>query len=106
MQKELRWNVLISKMSYSEKSSTMQNFRFTDSELQQERPSTDNLLAKYLNTFRTNEISTEEYKEYVQHQSDQIQEINVKFQMLGFFSSKFTICFLFLILLICRQIIR
>lgn len=67
----------IAKMSDSEKSTTMQNSRFSYNELRLQRPSPDNSLVKYLNSFRTNEISTDEYKEYVQQQSDQIREINV-----------------------------
>lgn len=55
----------------------MQNSRFTD-EFQTQRPTTNNQLKKYLCHHRhQNEISEEEYKEYVEQQMDQIREINV-----------------------------
>lgn len=66
------------KMSHSRRSMTKNSSRFTDGEFPPKRQITDNLLMEYLCQFRRkNEISTDEYKEYVEQQLDQIREINV-----------------------------
>lgn len=66
----------IIKMSHSPRSMTKHNF--TDGEFQPNRQKTDNLLTEYLCMIRNkDEISTDEYKEYVEQQLDQIREINV-----------------------------
>lgn len=65
-------------MSHSRRSMTKHSSRFTDGEFQLKRHTTDNLLMEYLCQCRgKNTISTEEYKEYVDEQLDQIREINV-----------------------------
>lgn len=67
-------------MSYSQRSMTRHSSRFTDGEFQPNRQqkSTDNLLMEYLCVVRQqNEISAEQYKEYVEQQLELIREINV-----------------------------
>lgn len=76
-------------MSHSQRSMTKHSSRFTDGEFQPNRQkSTDTLLMEYLCVVRQqNKISTEEYKEYVDQQSEQIREINVNWNFLLFGNS-------------------
>lgn len=83
------------KMSHSRRSMTKHSFRsrFTDGEFPPIRsiPPTDNLLMEYLCQFReNNEISTEEYKEYVDDQLDRIRENNVTIHLYYSVFSKFS----------------
>lgn len=65
-------------MSQTQQSTANHSSRFTDGEFQPNRPkSADNLLMEYLCVVKQRKIPIDEYKEYVEGQSETIREINV-----------------------------